>query len=56
MQDNYRCWGVLLIWIMVGKVSIVLAVEMDRGGLLYFLSSIISLFFLLLSERRPNID
>ena len=53
---NFQCRGVLLIWTRVGKGPIALAV--GAGGVVwtYFLSSIIFLFFLLLSGRRPEID
>ena len=49
--------GVLLILIIVGQGTIALAVGAG-GGLFrrFFLSSIISLFLLLLSGRRPDID
>ena len=45
------------IWMTVGQGLIVLA-EGAGGGLvwIFFLSSIISLFFLPLSGRRPDID
>ena len=57
-----RCWvylqcrGVLLIWITVKQGPIVLAV--GAGGVVwtFFLLSTISLLFLPLSERRPDID
>ena len=51
---QYR--GVPLIWITVGQGLTALAA--DAGGDCFdiFLSSIISLFFLPLSGRRPNID
>ena len=51
---NSQCRDVLLIWIIVGQGLTVLAV----GGVVwtFFLSSIISLFFLPLSGRRPDID
>ena len=50
-------WGVLLIWVKVGQGPTALAVGV--GGfffLTFFLSSIISLFFLPLSWRQPNTD
>ena len=53
---NFQCQGVLLIWITVGQWLIVLAVGAGGGYLDFFLSSIISLFFLPLSGRRPDID
>ena len=42
---NFQCWGVLLIWIIVGQGPIVLAV--GAGGFVwhFFFSSITSLFF-----------
>ena len=48
--------GLLLIWIIVGQGPTVLAV--GAGGVVwtFFLSSIISLFSLPLSGRRPDID
>ena len=48
--------GVLLIWIMVGQGPIALVVGAGGGCLDIFLSSIISLFSLPFSERRPDID
>ena len=53
---NFQCWGVLLIWIIVGQGPIVLAVDAGGGCLDIFLSSIISLLSLPLSGRRPDID
>ena len=48
--------GILLIWNGVGQGPTALAV--GAGGVVwaFFLSSIISLFFLPLSGRRPDID
>ena len=53
---NFQCRGVLLIRIIVGQGPSVLAV--GAGGVVwtFFLSSIISLFFLPLFGRRPDID
>ena len=57
-----RCWvifqwrGVLLIWIFVGQGPVALAVGAGRGGLNIFLSSVLSLLFLFLFGRRPDID
>ena len=57
---EYR--GVLLIWVKVGQGPIVLAVGVVGGCLdIYFLVYqfsflIISLFFIPLSGRRPDID
>ena len=53
---NFLCRGILLIWIIVGQGPTVLAVGAGGGCLNIFLSSIISLFFLPLSGRRPDID
>ena len=44
------------IWMIVGQGPIVLAVGASMGCFDIFLSSIISLFFLPLSGRRPDID
>ena len=53
---NFQCRGVLHIWLIVGQGPTALAV--GAGGVVwtFFLSSIISLFFLPLSGRRPDID
>ena len=54
---NFQCLGVLQIWIGVGQGPTALVV--GAGGVFFwtfFLSSIISLFFLPLSGRRPDID
>ena len=48
--------GVLLIWVRVGQGPTALAVDVGGGCLDFFLSSIISLFFLPLFGRRPDID
>ena len=53
---NFQCRGVLLIWIIVGQGPTALAVGAGGGCLDIFLSSIVSLFFLPLSGRRPDID
>ena len=53
---NFQCRGVLFIWIRVGQGPIALAVGAGGVVLTFFLSSIISLFFLRLSGRRPDID
>ena len=53
---NFQCRGVLLIWIRVGQGPTALAVGAGGGCLDIFLSSIVSLFFLPLSGRRPDID
>ena len=49
-----QCWGVLLIWIIVGQGPTALTV--GAGCLDTFSLTIISLFFLPLSGRRPDID
>ena len=53
---NFQCRGVLLIWFKVGQVPTELTV--GAGGVVwtFFLSSIISLFFLPLSGGPPDID
>ena len=56
MQVNVQCRGVLLIWIIVGQRPTSLAVDAGGDVLPFFLSSIISLFFLPLSGRWPDID
>ena len=48
--------GVLLIWIIVGQGPTALTVGSGGGCLDFFLSFIISLLFLPLSGRRPDID
>ena len=52
---NFQYRGVLLTWIQVGQGPTALAV--GAGGVVwtFFLSSIISLFFLPLFGRRPDI-
>ena len=52
---NFQCWGVLLIWIIVGQGHIALAVGEGGVCLDIFLLSIVSLFFLALGTR-PDID
>ena len=47
---NFQCWGVLLIWIIVGQGPIVLAVGAGWGCLDIFFSRLSSLFFLPLWE------
>ena len=53
---NFQCRGVLLVWIRVGQGPTALAV--GAGGVVwtFLLSSILSLLFLLLFGRRPDID
>ena len=53
---NFQCRGVLLSCVIVGQGPTTLAV--GAGGVVwtFFLSSIISLLFLPLSEIRPDID
>ena len=53
---NLQCWGVLLVWMIVGQGPIALAVGAGGGVWTFFLSSIFSLFFLPLFGRRPDID
>ena len=53
---NFQCRGVLLVWIRVGQGPTTLAVGAGGGCLDIFHSSIISLFFIPLSGRRPDID
>ena len=53
---NFQCGGVLLIRVRVGKGPTVFAVGAGGGCLEFFLLSIISLFFLPLSERWPETD
>ena len=48
--------GRILIWIRVGQGPTALAVGAVGVVWTFFLSSIISLFFLPLSGRRPDID
>ena len=52
---NFQCWGVLLVWIIVGRGPIALAVGTGGGVWTFFLSSIFSLFFLPLFGRRSDI-
>ena len=44
------------IWMIVGQGPIMLAVGAGGVSWTFFLSSIISLFFLPVSGRRPDID
>ena len=53
---NFQCWGVLLIWIIVGQLPIVFAVGGVGVVWTFFLSSVTSPFFLPLSGRWPDID
>ena len=53
---NFQCWDVLLIWIRVGQEPIALAVDAGGGLFGHFSFSILSLLFLPLSGRRPDID
>ena len=53
---NFQRQGVLLIWTRVGQGPTALAVVAGGGCLDILLSSIISLFSLPLSGRRPDID
>ena len=47
----FECRGVLLIWILVEQGPIVLAVRAGKGRLEK--SPVVSLFLILLSDRRP---
>ena len=53
---TFQCRGVLLNWIRVGQGPTALAVGAGGVVWMFFLSSIISLSFLPLSGRRPDID
>ena len=54
---NFQCRGVLLVWIRVGQGPTALAVGAGVGVVWTFLlSSILSLLFLPLFGRRPDID
>ena len=57
---NFQCRGVLLIWNTVGQGPTVLAVGAGMGCVDIFSFvyhfSLLSLFFLPLSGRRPDID
>ena len=53
---NFQHRGILLIWITVGQGPAALTVGASWGCLDILLSSIISLFFLPLPGRRPDID
>ena len=53
---NLQCRGVLLICIIVGQGTTALAVGAGGGCFNFFLSSIISFFFLPLFGRRSDID
>ena len=54
---NFQCRGALLIWETVGQGPTALAVGAGGGCLdIFFHSSVISLSFLPLSGRRPDID
>ena len=52
----FQCRGVLLIWIIVGQGPVALVVGAGGGCLDIFLSSVLSLLFLPLFGRRPDID
>ena len=51
---NFQCWGLLLIWIIVGQEPTVLSV--GAGGVVWVSFSRLSFLFLPLSGRRPDID
>ena len=53
---NLQCWGVILIWIVIGQEPTVHAVGAVGGCLDIFLSSDMSLFFVPLSGRRLDTD
>ena len=53
---NFQCRGVLLIRIRVGQGPTALAVGVGGVVWTFFPSSIISLFFLTRSGRRPDTD
>ena len=53
--QNFQCRGILRIWIIVGRGPTSLAVGVGVVWT-FFLLSIISLFFLPLSGRQPDID
>ena len=53
---NFQCRRVLLIWITVGHEPTTLAEGAVGRYLDIFFSSVISLFFLPLSGKRPDID
>ena len=44
------------VWMTIGQGPVVLAIGADGGCWDIFLSSVLSLLFLLLSGRRPDID
>ena len=54
---NFQCRGDLLLWIIVGQGPTALAAGAG-GGLFgrFFLLSIVSLLFLPLFGRRPDVD
>ena len=53
---NFQYRDVLLIRVRVGQGHTALAVGAGGGCWTFFLSSVISLFFLPLSKKRPDID
>ena len=53
---NFQCRGVLFIWIIVGQGPTEFAVGADGVVSTFYLSSVISLFFLSVSGRQPDID
>ena len=56
VQVNFQCLGVLLIWIKVEQGPSALAVGAGGGCLDIFSLVSLSLFFLPLSGRQPDID
>ena len=53
---NFEHQGLLLLWITVGQGPTALTVGAGGGCFDIFLSSIISLFFLPISGRHPDIE
>ena len=51
---NFQCWGVLLIWIIVGQGPTALSIS--AGGACLDIFSLVYLFSFSLSGRRPDID
>ena len=56
MLSKLSVLGHPVIWMIVGQGPSALAVDAGGGCLEFLLSSILSLLFLLLPGRRPNID
>ena len=53
---NFQCWGVLLIWMILGQGPV--AHEADAAGVVrtFFFSCLSFLFSFSLSGRRSDID